>query len=413
MGYQVTGIPAHLRLFHFQHHQGISTIFKTVASTVSFVLVICLNLLAQNPGRLPFFKDTLKPDLQKKDLCLNSVKYKSRTSRPNDSVTSGKNFFILPEYEGWLVWWNNYNYLSENKIQPGFFHSPSLAVKYGKYTYKLSFQVAENVSSAITASINTVSFISLQASSDLVSSETEESNNFTFDSKVSYGRLRGQGAESYYADTINFQVVYNTFDIDSKSLIATFLVGFNGRKPWFGLRFINYNTPAYQVGKEVVDPRNPNDTLIWADVKDTKFTHFFLIVDPLALAFPGWFTTAPCKKKTQLKLQGHCYTMFGLGYAKNDTIGTVMTTSFPFQATRSLSTNLPFGLEADLGLRLTTRIGKHRNDSFTKIEEAANFRTAVGFRYTNWSIISFIKNDLQLRSNEFYWGPYLMLAIQF
>jgi hypothetical protein len=359
---------------------------KTIL-TVFISLMFLLKLFAQTPGH-------------------------NNTS--NDSEYSGKNLYILPEYESWLVWWKNYNYLSDNTIKPGLFHSPSLSVKYGHYTYKLSFQVAENLASIITASTNAASFISLQASSDLVSSETKESGNFTFDSKVQFGRFKGKGTWSYYPDTINFQVVNETFDINSRSLFATFLVGIKGRKPCIGLKLINYNTPAYMVGKESIDPRDPNNTLLWAEIWDTKFTHLFLVVDPLALFYGKYFKAEPCTKKTQVKLQGHWYEMFGFGFAKNDTLGRVMTISFPFQANGSLnSMSSSFGTELDLGVRVTTRIGKHKFDHSTIIESVPNFRTAIGFRYTNWSIISFPKNELQLRSNEFYWGPYLNVALQF
>ena len=372
-----------------------------------------LSLYAQTPNDFSYQYGIKVPGLLNNDPDLNAVKPKKHIKPANDTEGSGVNLFILPEYESWLVWWNNYNYLSENKINPAFFHSPSLAIKYGRYTYKLSFQVAENLSSMITASTNTVSFISLQASSDLVSSETKESNKFIFNSKVEFGRLKGKGIWDYISDTINFQTVYDTFDIDSKSFRGTFLVGIKGSKSCIGLRVINYNTPAYQVGERVPDPRNNNDSLLWADVKDTKFTHFFLAIDPLVLLFRSWFTSTPKTQKTQVKLQGHCYMLFGLGFAKNDTLGTVMTSSYPFQPNRYITIGPPFGLELDLGVRITTRIGKHRNDKSIIIEEASNFRTAIGFRYTNWSIMSSIKKDLQLRSNEFYWGPYLMVAIQF
>jgi hypothetical protein len=385
---------------------------KKVILTVSIFLLFLFELSAQTPDCFPLLQDARKFDFPRTGLCLNTVKHRSQINPLNDSVYTGKNLFILPEYESWLVWWLNYNYLSDNKIKPGLFHSPSVAVRYGGYTYKLSFQ-AGDFSSLMTASTNMVSFISLQASSDLVSSETKESKNFVFDSKLEFGRLRGKGYESYYNDTINFQIVNDTFDIDSRSFNLTFLAGLKGNKPWLGLRLMNYNTPAYQVGKRVPDPRNPNDSLLWADVKDTKFTHFFIIVDPLALCFKNLFHEKSSGKKTQLNLQGHCYTMVGLGFATNDTLGRVMTFSFPFQASRYVTIGPPVGFELDLGLRITTRIGKHKNENVTKIQEAANFRTAIGFRYTNWSIMSVVKKDLQLRSNEFYWGPYLMLAMQF
>jgi hypothetical protein len=358
---------------------------KTIL-TVTISLLFLLKLFAQNPGH---------------------------NNTPNDSVYSGKNLFILPEYESWLVWWYSHNYMSDNKIKPGLFHSPSLSVKYGHYTYKLSFQVAENMSSLITASTNAASFISLQASSDLVRSELNESADWAFDSKVQYGRLRGKGTMSYYADTVNFQVVYDTIDINSRSLFFTFLVSKKGKKPSIGLRFVNYNTPAYQVGLRVPDPRNNKDSLLWADIVDTKFTHLFIVVDPLAFFFSRYFATEPYTERTQVKFQGHCYLLSGIGFAKNDTLGTVMTSSFRFQLDRYTFIGPPIGLELDLGVRFTTRIGKYKNDNSLRIEEASNFRAAIGFRYTNWSIISNVKNNLQLRSNEFYWGPYLKIAMQF
>jgi hypothetical protein len=144
-------------------------------------------------------------------------------------------------------------------------------------------------------------------------------------------------------------------------------------------------------------------------------------VDPLALALGRYLTNEPCTKKTEVKLQGHWYYMVGLGFAKNDTMGTVFTMSFPFESWGNIREaghlagilENSMGSEWDLGVKITTRIGKDKNNTTTRIEEAAHFRTKIGLRYSNWSILSYIKNGVQVRSNELYWGPYLMLALQF
>jgi hypothetical protein len=391
---------------------------KKAILTISISFMFFLELLAQTPNILPFQKSIEKPDLLKNDLSLNSERKKEKKSQANDSEGSGTNFYILPEYESWLVWWHSYNYLSVNNIKPSVFHSPSIAVKYGRYTYKLGFQVAENLSSMITASTNAASFISFQASSDLSYSKTKESKNLVIDSKVQYGRLKGTGTwiDGLYADTVSFEKVSGTFNVDSKSLMVSCMIGFKGKKPSIGLKFINYNTPAYMVSTDTFFfSHNPEDYSIWCDIKDTKFTHFFLVVDPLALALGRYLTNEPCTKKTEVKFQGHWYYMFGLGFAKNDTIGTVFTTSIPFESYGTTSGILEnsMGSEWDLGVKITTRIGKDKNNITTRIEEAAHFRAVIGFRYTNWSIISWTREDLQLRSNELYWGPYLRLALQF
>ena len=308
-----------------------------------------------------------------------------------------RDIIISPAVEVWRSRWSSFSYVADNtNIDPAWIFCPSVNIKIQNFSFNIDFNKSfgsENIPS-LGSVVRAATEDYLGSGIEIIYGKKEP----YFTTELWYANYKGMGVWDVYEDTITFKRVINEFPVDSKIFYVDFfpderLVG-GGLARVFGIRFTHYNAPASIIGITIPDPRNPSNKLVWEEVADTRFNHFFLILNSGRL-LERWLEAIEQKnKKVNFNFDIHWYTLFlGFGWGHNQPMGRFFSYSTPYAS--SQIGGLVLNMEFDLGIKLTVPLKNSRDFGFK-----------FGARWTDWELISSEKKDLIARSKDRFYGLY-------
>lgn len=333
---------------------------------------------------------------------------------PADSVSNSPEEELITlgaELETWYVNWLSVSYLGDNAISPTYILSPSLSLRYKKFRATISYQFGASTRSFIAGleTFDKPATLGLEAiHTDIMYIKDKP----LFRTKIQIGKFKGISLYDFIADTIRWEWKSDTVKIKTTSLSIDFLwrgymSKITGLNYFIGLKYIDYKAPLLVRGEEIPDPRDRSYSIVFTDMPQTHIRHFFLILD----VFDDHYKKQSPKtdeRRFAVNLQGHFrMLLLGLGYAKNNVLGTVPTFSFNSifgnpEEVKALDYFNDFDI--DLGVSLRYKLGMH-----------STFKFAVGAHWFSWQIRSFIKtidgDKRQLFSTEAYFGPYAQIIL--
>lgn len=308
-------------------------------------------------------------------------------------------------FESWYKYWTSISMPllmhADVETSPSFTYYPSISIsKEDQLLFQFSYQ-ASNIQNFNVGFTNTVKPASSKIS-EVASEIIYSLDLWKFRTKLQLTKFNIAGKWSFIEDTIYFENKTEYFRINNKEIIFDLLVGkgeeanpsllFGDFFGWIGIRYVYYNRPLLVYGEEIIDPRNPNDTLVKVEILNTKINYIAPIFD----VFGSYGMTNPNNKKFEISFQGY-WLLFplGIGLANND-----------WQKNAFVFSSIGAGQEIDIGINLKLGL-----NSRPRVNYRSSLNIRIGGRLFLMKLYIPKNKNYYEDLTEFYYGPYFQISI--